>query len=156
MKVKIFAPLVAAAFVLAACDGNVGTKEGVGTVAGAVGGGLLGSTIGGGSGQLAAVAAGTLLGAFLGNEIGKSLDRADQAAMQRAETQAQTAPIGQTIEWQNPDSGNSGTVTPTREGTDAGGRYCREYQTSVTVEGQSQEAFGTACQTETGQWEIVS
>ncbi len=156
MKLKIIAPLAAAAFALAACEGNVGTKEGFGTIAGAIGGGLLGSTIGSGSGQLVAVGAGALLGAFIGNEVGKSLDRADQAAMGRAETQAQTAPIGQTIQWQNPDSGNYGTVTPTRQGTDTAGRYCREYQTTITVEGQTQDAYGTACQTENGQWEVVS
>ena len=156
MKLNIIAPLVVAGFVLVACDGNVGTKEGFGTIAGAIGGGLLGSTIGGGTGQLVAVGAGTLLGAFIGNEVGKSLDRADQAAMGRAEIHAQTAPIGQTIQWQNADSGNYGTVTPTRQGTDTAGRYCREYQTTVTVEGQTQEAYGTACQTQNGQWEIVS
>ena len=156
MKLKIIAPLVIAGFALAACEGNVGTKEGFGTIAGAIGGGLLGSTIGGGSGQLVAVGAGALLGAFIGNEIGKSLDRADQAAMGRAETRAQTAPIGQTIQWENPDSGNSGTVTPTRQGTDTAGRYCREYQTTVTVEGRTQDAYGTACQTADGQWEVVS
>ena len=156
MRLKVIAPVVVAGFALVACDGNVGTKEGFGTVGGAVAGGLLGSAFGSGTGQLVAVGAGTLLGAFIGNEIGKSLDRADKAAMGRAETQAQSAPIGQTIQWENPDSGNFGTVTPTRQGTDTAGRYCREYQTTVTVEGQTQEAFGTACQTENGQWEIVS
>ncbi len=157
MKIRFIAPALAGALLLlAACDGNVGTKEGFGTIAGAVGGGLLGAQIGSGSGQLVGVAAGTLLGAFLGNEVGKSLDRADQTAMRQAETRAQAAPIGQTIQWQNPDSGNYGTVTPTRQGTDTSGRNCREYQTTVTVGGQTETAFGTACQREDGQWEIVS
>ncbi len=156
MTSRIIAGLMAAAVAVGGCTSDVGTKEGVGTLAGAAGGALLGSQIGSGTGQLVAVGAGTLLGAFLGNEVGKSLDRADRVAMGQAETQAQSAPIGQTIQWSNPDSGNYGTVTPTREGTDSGGRYCREYQTTVTVGGQAQDAFGTACQAESGAWEIVS
>ena len=37
MKLNIIAPLVVAGFTLVACDGNVGTKEGFGTIAGAIG-----------------------------------------------------------------------------------------------------------------------
>ena len=66
-------------------------------------------------------------------------------------------PVGQTIQWNNPDSGHTGTVTPVRDGTNTRtGAYCREYQTTITVEGQTQDAYGTACQTENGQWEVVS
>ena len=156
MHIKAIAPLAAAALILAACSGNAGQKETAGTIIGGIGGAVLGSQIGGGSGQIVATAIGTFAGALIGNEVGKSLDRADQLAMRQAEQQAHSAPIGDRIVWNNPDSGNSGTVTPVREGTDANsGAYCREYQTTVTVGGRDQEAYGTACQQPDGSWKVV-
>jgi hypothetical protein len=38
---------------------------------------------------------------------------------------------------------------------DAQGRYCREYQSTVTVGNQVQPSFGTACLMPDGQWRIV-
>ncbi|MBO6827157.1 MAG: glycine zipper 2TM domain-containing protein [Sneathiella sp.] len=131
-------------------------KQTGGAVLGGVGGALLGSMIGSGSGRLVAVAAGTLVGAMIGSEIGKSLDAADRAAIDRAENRATTAPIGETITWSNPDSGNSGTVTPVREGRDTGGRYCREFRQTIEVGGRLEEGYGTACRQEDGSWQIMS
>jgi surface antigen len=126
-----------------------------GGLLGAVGGAVAGSQFGKGTGQLAATAAGTLIGALVGSEVGRSLDKADQQYAHRAQTQAQTAPIGQTIAWSNPDSGHSGTVTPVREGTmTSTGEYCREYQQNVQVGGQTQKAYGTACRQPDGSWRI--
>jgi surface antigen len=144
-----------AALALAACE-QPGQKQFGGTVLGGAAGALAGSQFGGGKGQLAAVAAGTLIGALIGSEVGKSLDRADQAAMGQAATTARTAPIGQTITWNNPDSGNYGTVTPTKDGTRADGAYCREFQQTVTVGGKTEEAYGTACRQPDGSWKIVN
>jgi surface antigen len=76
--------------------------------------------------------------------------------MVKAEQRAYDAPIGQTITWNNPDSGNHGTVTPTRDGTAANGQYCREYQQTVVIDGKSQSAYGTACRQPDGSWKIVS
>lgn len=39
--------------------------------------------------------------------------------------------------------------------SDPQGRYCREYQSMVTVAGQQQPSFGTACLMPDGQWRIV-
>jgi hypothetical protein len=39
--------------------------------------------------------------------------------------------------------------------TDRQGRYCREYQTTVTVAGAPQPGYGTACLMPDGQWRIV-
>lgn len=157
MTTKALAPLVAAALILGACTSNAGQKETAGTLLGGVGGAVLGSQIGGGSGRLVATAVGTFAGALIGNEIGRSLDRADQLAMQQAEQRAHSAPIGEAVVWNNPDSGNYGSVTPVREGTQTGtGAYCREYQTTVTVGGREERAFGTACQQPDGSWQIVS
>ena len=37
----------------------------------------------------------------------------------------------------NPDTGHYGTVTPLRTFQDAGGQYCREFQQTITVGGQT-------------------
>ncbi len=133
-----------------------GNKELIGGGTGAVLGGLLGSKIGDGSGQLWATGAGALLGAFVGSEVGRSLDRADLAYAKSANERALDAPLGETISWNNPESGNYGTITPTREGTHKPtGRYCREYQQTIVVGGQEESAYGTACRQPDGSWEIV-
>jgi surface antigen len=130
-------------------------KQTAGTVLGGVVGGLAGSRFGGGAGKLISVGVGTLLGAALGNMAGQSLDRADQTYAQRAEQQAYGAPVGQTIRWNNPESGNSGAYTPIRDGYSQSGDYCREYQTTVSVGGRLQEMYGTTCRQPDGTWRIV-
>lgn len=147
---------LALALLLPACQAqNMGTKEGVGTLGGAAVGGLLGSNIGKGSGRLAATAAGVVLGGWLGNEIGASLDKADYAYMGSANSRAYAAPIGQQITWNNPQSGNAGTITPIRDGYANDGAYCREFQQSITVGGQKQQGYGRACQQPDGSWKII-
>ena len=69
---------------------------------------------------------------------------------------ARAAPIGETIAWSNPDSGNRGAVTPVREGTSSSGRYCREFQQTIVVGGETQSGYGTACRQPDGSWRIVS
>ncbi len=139
------------------CYETTGNKEMLGTGTGAVLGGLLGAQIGSGSGRLWATGAGALLGALAGNEIGKSLDRADMMYMGRANERAHTAPIGETITWNNPESGHSGTVTPVRDGyNQQSGTYCREYQQTIYINGRAETGNGTACQRPDGQWQIVN
>ncbi|KJS45883.1 MAG: membrane protein [Rhodospirillaceae bacterium BRH_c57] len=148
---------LAAMTTLGACESIQGApKATAGTVLGGIGGAVIGSQFGGGSGQIAATAAGTLLGAFVGSEIGKSLDRADRDAISTAQQQAYAAPVGQTIAWNNPDSGNRGTITPVRDGYAQSGSYCREYRTTVTIDGRREEALGTACQQPDGTWRVVN
>jgi len=157
MQRKALAPLAAAAIILAGCTDDAGQKETAGTVLGGVAGAVLGSQVGGGSGRIVAVAVGTLAGAMIGSEIGRSLDRADQLAMANAERKAHTAPIGEKIVWNNPDSGHSGSVTPIRDGRSAQtNAYCREYQTTVIVGGREESAYGTACQQPDGSWKVVN
>ena len=141
---------------LAGCQTG-GPKQTGGTLVGAGLGALAGSQIGRGRGQLAAVAIGALAGAMLGSNIGKSLDDADRQAALHAQGQAHTAPIGQSVSWNNPNSGNYGTFTPTRDGTDnRTGAYCREYQTTITVGGKTEQAYGTACRQPDGSWKVVN
>jgi surface antigen len=154
MKTKI-AAVAMTALVLAGCAADSGAKQNVGTVAGAIGGAALGSQFGRGTGNVAAIAAGTLLGAFLGSEVGKSLDAADRAAADRAQSRAYAAPVGERITWNNPNSGNSGTIVPTREGTSSSGAYCREFQNTIIVGGKTEQAYGTACRQPDGSWKVV-
>ncbi|MCI5059619.1 MAG: RT0821/Lpp0805 family surface protein [Alphaproteobacteria bacterium] len=143
---------------LAGCESfeNSGNKQKIGAATGAVVGGILGSKVGKGNGQLWATGIGVLLGTLVGSEAGRSLDKADIAYANQANHEAHSAPIGEDITWNNPESGNSGTVTPVRDGQDNGGRYCREYQQTIYVGGQQEMGYGIACQQPDGSWEIVS
>lgn len=160
MELGIKKGLIAAVMslgLLAGCSGvgDYGTKQTVGGLGGAALGGLLGSQFGSGTGQLAFTAAGAVLGGLLGSEVGRSLDDVDRLRAEEAQYQAASAPIGETIVWSNPDSGNSGTITPTRDGVAAGGQYCREFQQTVTIGGRTQQTYGTACRESDGSWRVV-
>ncbi len=131
-------------------------KETIGQISGAIAGGYLGSKVGGGSGQNIAIGVGTLLGALAGGSIGESLDAADlgyyNTSSQRALEDART---GQEVAWNNPDSGNYGTVTPTSTYKNNSGEYCREYSQTINVGGQDERAYGTACRQPDGTWKVV-
>jgi surface antigen len=139
---------------LASCSGTF-TREDTGSIIGATAGAIVGATLGKGSGQVAASAVGMMIGAMVGSSIGRDLDRADRLAQNRAERRAQKAPIGEKITWNNPKTGNKGAITPTREGYTQAGKYCREFQQTVTIAGKQEKAYGTACRQPDGSWKIV-
>lgn len=152
---KRMVPVLVAAALATGCANDMGTKQTGGTILGGVGGAVAGAQFGKGTGQIAATALGTLLGAYVGSEVGRSLDKADQAHAGRAGQQAfESAPTGQPVAWSNPDSGHSGTVTPTKTYFDDN-QPCREYQTTVTIDGKTEKAFGTACRQTDGSWKVV-
>jgi len=140
-----------------AAPGEIGVNKTTGgALVGAGLGGLAGSQIGHGSGKLAATAIGVLLGGLAGSSVGASLDRADLQYAQRTQQQAfEAAPSGQTVAWRNPDSGNTGTFTPRPAYQTQTGQFCREFQQTITVGGQTQEGVGTACRQPDGTWRIV-
>ncbi len=157
MKTTRLALVFAIMLSVAACAQNQGQKQNIGTLLGAGLGGLAGSQIGSGKGKLAAVGIGVLLGALVGSEVGKSLDKADQLYAERTTQQSlETAPVGQTSTWKNPDSGHSGSVTPTKTYQTAQGQNCREYQQTVTIGGKTEQAYGTACRQSDGSWKVVN
>ncbi|MGF1612881.1 MAG: RT0821/Lpp0805 family surface protein [Gammaproteobacteria bacterium] len=139
----------------AGCASDMGEKQALGGLLGAAGGGLLGAQFGGGSGQLAATAAGTLLGALIGSSIGRTMDDVDRMKAHQAYEQAASAPIGETITWNNPNTQHSGSITPVREGTSASGLYCREFQQTVRIGGKLEQAYGTACRQPDGSWKML-
>ncbi len=128
-------------------------KETAGGLLGAVGGAVAGSQFGGGTGRIATTAVGTLLGAYIGTEAGRSLDRADATYAQQTATRAFTENRG--YQWQNPQNGNSGIITPTETFTAQNGSLCREYSQTINVGGRQERAFGTACQQPDGSWKII-
>ena len=132
------------------------SKEAIGTLGGAVVGGLLGSRIGSGKGRLIATGAGVLVGALIGGSVGRGLDDVDRIKAKEASDKAHAAPIGETITWNNPDSQKSGSVTPLRDGTSTSGKYCREYQQTVTIGGKTEKSYGTACRQPDGSWQVAN
>ncbi len=154
MKLRTLVAVLAIALTATACAGRTGPKQTVGTLGGAAVGGLIGSQIGSGKGRLIATGAGVFLGGLIGSEIGRSMDEVDEIKRERALRTASRAPIGETITWKNPDSGNYGSVTPTRDGTASTGEYCREFQQTVTIGGKTEEAYGIACHKPDGSWEV--
>lgn len=146
---------LAGALLVGCSTQNTGPNETGGTLIGAAAGGLVGSQFGSGSGKLVATGVGVLLGGLIGNNVGKQMDANDRARALQAQQAAYQAPVGQKIVWNNPDNGHSGTVVPVREGSDASGNYCREFQTTVMIGGQPQQAYGQACRQADGSWKVV-
>jgi surface antigen len=64
--------------------------------------------------------------------------------------------VGQPAYWQNENNGASYTVTPVKNVTIEGNRYCREYRTTAVIDGKKQQMYGTACRQPDGAWQVVS
>ena len=139
------------------CGGNGGTrKETAGAVMGGIGGAVIGSGIGGGRGRLIAIIAGSIIGALIGGSIGRQLDERDRILMTHiTQNTLDKAPTGQVGEWVNPDTGHRGTIAPKRTFKNKKGRYCREFQQTVTIDDETKRAYGTACRQGNGDWKIV-
>jgi surface antigen len=158
LTVRLFA-VTSLLTLLTSCaeQGGPVNKQQMGTLLGAAGGAAVGSQFGKGSGRIGMTALGTLAGAALGNSLGASLDRIDQQHAQRNFQQAmETSKVNQQLGWNNPDSGNSGYVTPTRTYQTNEGTYCREFSQKIQVGGKQQSAYGHACRQQDGTWRIVS
>jgi surface antigen len=152
---RLVGGVLLAAFLLPGCatiEDN--PKATAGGALGAAGGGLIAAAAGGGT---TGIIGGVLLGGLLGGAVGTALDQRDkELAAQRAQLTFENARTGETGAWRNPDTGNSGTITPTHTYQSTSGGWCREYQQTVTVGGQTQEAFGTACRQPDGSWKIIN
>ena len=158
MNITKFGAVIALTAMLGGCaNSNIGPKEAIGTATGAALGGWAGSTIGHGSGRLAATAAGVFLGGIIGNQIGRSMDDTDRLMAQRAEYNAlERYPDGQSAGWQNPNNGNSGYTVPTNTYQTNQGTYCRQYQTTIVIDGRTETGVGTACRQPDGTWRMTS
>lgn len=151
MRGLALAPVLA---VLAGCAGEnqPGLGEVIGTVGGAVAGGVLGNRVGDGSGQKFAIAAGAILGGLAGNWIGRNVD--ENVRRKAGEAEVAALESGESITWaEGPDTG---TVEIGRTGRNDRGETCREFTHTVQIGGREEQAYGTACRDEAGDWKIVS
>ena len=156
--VGLIAPLVLLLFTLSSCATMQQTYQENPKA-------LLGSVLGAGAGAGIAAAAGAspawivgsaLMGGVLGGYVGHRLDDRDkQMAAQAAQQAFESNRTGQASVWNNPDSGNSGSITPTRT-FEQNGQYCRQYKQTIQVGGEPQTAYGTACRQPDGTWQIQS
>jgi surface antigen len=128
-------------------------KTTIGAAGGATVGGLIAAAA---SANPAAIAASVVGGLLVGGLVGNLLDDRDKRLQAEAAHRAlETAPSGQSVSWKNPDSGHSGTVTPTKTSQTPGGTYCRDYQATVEIEGKKEQASGKACRQADGTWRIA-
>ena len=150
-RIGILAILLA--FVLAGCETTQpGKKATIGGLGGATVGGLLAASFGA---SPAAIAGSVILGGLVGGAIGDRMDAADKRHANEATARAlETAPVGQSVAWQNPANRHAGSITPTQTYQTANGQYCREYQQAVTIDGKQQKSHGTACRQPDGSWQI--
>jgi len=82
------------------------------------------------------------------------MDEMDRMQHQNAFNEAAQAPLNRQIRWQNPQNGHYGTVTPLRQGQNQMGQTCREFESTVTIDGQMETAVGTACLMPGGVWRV--
>ena len=152
MKTLVSVVCLITACVFTGCE-TTGPKTALGGAGGAAAGGLLAAALGGNS---TGIAAGVLLGGLIGGAVGNQLDAADKRyARETTQKALETATPGTRVAWHNPDSGHSGTVTPTRDYRSEDGRECREYQQTVTVDGQQASSNNAACRQPSGDWVTV-
>jgi surface antigen len=127
-------------------------RELVGAVIGGAAGGVLGSTIGEGDGRLAATAAGTVVGVLVGGSIGRWMDRVDQNCVGQV---LERAPDGREVTWSEGADGPRYRVVPTRTYRAGDGTYCRDYQSTATIDGRQERLVGTACRQPDGSWKLA-
>jgi surface antigen len=134
------------------------TSDNPKAVLGSLGGAAAGAGIAAiAGGNPAAIVISAVAGGLLGGAIGHHLDSKDkQMAAATAARAFESTPTGQSSAWKNPDSGNSGTITPTKTYQASSGQYCREYRQEIVVGGEKQQAYGTACRQPDGSWKIQS
>jgi surface antigen len=157
---KKIASILLVTLSLSACaqDGssNLVNNQTIGSVIGGLGGAAVGSQFGEGRGRTLAIIAGGLAGTIIGGTLGSNLDANDARMSQNTAQQAlSNNSVGQTSSWNNPSSGNSGTITPQGSYQTASGN-CRQFeQTVTTADGQLRTGYGTACQQADGSWRIT-
>ena len=158
-KITRIVSVVLIATTLSSCSSMMNTVEDnpkavLGSLlGGAVGVGIAAAAGGGTGAMLGAGLGGMLIGGFIGNRLDARDKRMASEAAQKAFENNRS---GQTSVWNNPDSGHSGTITPTRTTQLANGQYCREYNQTITVGGEQHQAYGTACRQADGTWKIQS
>ena len=155
---KLFIILVITITLSACAENQNNQKQTIGTILGAGLGALVGSQVGDGKGKLVAVALGALGGAFAGSQLGQALDDLDRLkATETQQSALENNKDGVSSSWKNPNTGNSGIVTPTRTSRQEGsGENCRGYEHEIVVDGKKEVVKGTACRKVDGTWRVIN
>jgi surface antigen len=159
MKALNFLIILTVSVTLSACAENQNNqKQTIGTILGAGLGALVGSQIGDGKGKLVAVALGTIGGAFAGSQLGQALDDLDRLKANETQQSAlENNKDGVSSSWKNPNTGNSGSITPTRTTRkEESDEDCRGYEHEIIVGGQKEMVKGTACRKSDGSWRVIN
>ena len=159
-KRRLAAALITIALLTAcASTGNprrdaVRNQETAGALIGGVIGGVIGHQFGDGRGQDAMTILGAATGALIGGRLAR--DRAISRYEQEAAYLAfESTPSGRPVPWHDPDGYSQGRYVPMRTWRNTSGRYCREYQQVVVIDGREQRAYGTACRQSDGSWRVM-
>lgn len=156
LNIRISILIVIISLIFLACASNTweeNQKAIIGGTGGAIAGGLIASAL---DANTAGLLGGMIAGGLIGGAIGNRMDAADKREANRATHNAlKSSSTGTSTSWRNPDSGNSGTTTPTRTYQSQNGEYCREYEQTVTIGDETQTAYGSACRQPDGKWRLV-
>jgi surface antigen len=64
--------------------------------------------------------------------------------------------VDKVANWNNPATGNSGTIIVTKALEVGDKNYCREYTKTATIGGKTQKSSGKACRKSSGNWQEAS
>ena len=146
--------VVALALLLAGCAGSFGGEEVVIEEPAATGSAAPPTPVPGE--QVAALRTTSLLSLFDATPIAEKLARTDFIYAERSGQESlEYYRSGTQGRWQNPDTGNAGTLTPTRTYRLADGTYCREFEQMAIAEGVTARTRGTACRQPDASWRLV-
>ena len=141
----------AAVLAIGACTASNGIVTGA-VAPGANPGVVIDSPVGAGEGE---AQVGALEGAITGTDVGESLTQEDREIALQAEYEAlEYGRPGQSTEWRNRASGNSGEI---RVGTtyQVNRLDCREYTHTVSIGGYNRIIQGAACRQPDGVWRVL-
>lgn len=132
-------------------------NEDVGGLIGGILGGTIGAEVGRGDGRVIATSVGTMIGSQIGRNIGRRFDERQQYEISRNANHAfEYNRNGEPEVWHDPNENLVVSTTPTATLEQQDGRYCREYTTSIRVNNEIEQGYGTACRQPDGSWQIIS
>lgn len=144
MKNAWMAGAVCLTLILVSCTHQVDRAQS-GAAMGAASGAVVGQAIGH---NTEATLIGALVGTLFGYMIGNEMDKYDRQQLNHVYERGVS---GQTSTWQNPDSGNVYSVTPSQASTSASGT-CRNAEIEAIIDGKHETTYATACRDYNGQW----
>jgi surface antigen len=105
---------------------------------------------------LASAAVAACVGAAPSKPLHADLTESDVTlAASTMQASLEHASHGESRAWRNPETGHSGAVTPQRTYLSEAGFYCRDYQETLTVDGQTATYSGTACRDAGDTWRWI-